>query len=279
MALKIDSEIAKDVQAKKLSAQLPTVTALIIFGVVVVEFILSPLFQQRAQHQLTSQFNAMVTKAATAIGQSGVSPLPDTAPDYGSAVAVITIPKLGLTQVVVEGVSSNYTQSGPGHVPGTVLPGQAGESTIVGRRTTFGAPFFNLGSLRSGDLIKVVTVEGPSTYKVVDSAKAQNLTSANTLKLVTSTPSVLAFGSATVTAQLQAKPYPATPKNARTAPSTNQFALMVLLLQVLMFALYLSRGIYRRFGPIIGWLLLAPLVGGSLVALTLALDTLLPASI
>ena len=279
MALENDGLSTQVGQSRKFSASWPTLTALVIFGVVVIEFILSPLFQQRAQHQLTSQFNAMVTKAATAIGQDGVSPLPDTAPDYGSAVAVITIPKLGLTQVVVEGISSNFTQSGPGHVPGTVLPGQAGESTIVGRRTTFGAPFFNLGSLQTGDLIKVVTVEGPSTYKVIDTAKTENLTSVNTLKLVTSTPPVLAFGSSAVTAELQAKPYPATPKNARTAPSTNQFALMVLLLQVLIFALYLSRGIYRRFGPIIGWLLLAPLVGGSVVSLTLALDTLLPSSI
>ena len=279
MTLEADATFSQDSKSKRKSTQLPALISLVVLGVVVVEFVLSPLFQQRAQHQLTSHFNAMVSKAASAIGQAGVSPLPDTAPDYGSAVAVLQIPKLGLTQVVVEGVSSNFTQSGPGHVPGTVLPGQAGESTILGRRTSFGAPFFSIGSLKPGDLIKVVTVEGPSTYKVIDSKTAQNLTGANTLKLITSTPPVLAFGSSTVTAELQAKPYPATPKNARTAPSTNQFALMVLLLEVLVVALYLSRGIYRRFGPLIGWLLLAPLIAGSIVALTLALDTLLPATI
>jgi len=279
MTLEADATFSQDSKSKRKSTQLPALISLVVLGVVVVEFVLSPLFQQRAQHQLTSQFNAMVSKAASAIGQAGVSPLPDTAPDYGSAVAVLQIPKLGLTQVVVEGVSSNFTQSGPGHVPGTVIPGQAGESTILGRRTSFGAPFFSIGSLKPGDLIKVVTVEGPSTYKVIDSKTAQNLTGANTLKLITSTPPVLAFGSSTVTAQLQAKPYPATPKNARTAPSTNQFALMVLLLEVLVVALYLSREIYRRFGPLIGWLLLAPLIAGSIVALTLALDTLLPATI
>jgi len=279
VSVDFEAQILQTEPSKKFSAQLPALISLVVLGVVVVEFVLSPLFQQRAQHQLTSQFNAMVSKAASAIGQAGVSPLPDTAPDYGSAVAVLQIPKLGLTQVVVEGVSSNFTQSGPGHVPGTVIPGQAGESTILGRRTSFGAPFFSIGSLKPGDLIKVVTVEGPSTYKVIDSKTAQNLTGANTLKLITSTPPVLAFGSSTVTAQLQAKPYPATPKNARTAPSTNQFALMVLLLEVLVVALYLSREIYRRFGPLIGWLLLAPLIAGSIVALTLALDTLLPATI
>jgi sortase (surface protein transpeptidase) len=65
-----------------------------------------------------------------------------------------------------------------------VLPGQAGESTILGRRTSFGAPFFSIGSLKPGDLIKVVTVEGPSTYKVIDSKTAQNLTGADTLNIV-----------------------------------------------------------------------------------------------
>lgn len=279
MTIDFEAQNLQSEPSKKFSIQLPTLISLVVLGVVLVEFVLSPLFQQRAQHQLTSQFNAMVSKAASAIGQAGVSPLPDTAPDYGSAVAVLQIPKLGLTQVVVEGISSNFTQSGPGHVPGTVLPGQAGESTILGRRTSFGAPFFSIGSLKSGDLIKVVTVEGQSNYKVVDSKTVQNLTGANTLNLITSTPPVLAFGSSTITAQLQAKPFPATPKNARTSPATNQFALMVLLLEILVVALYLSRGIYRRFGPLIGWLLLAPLVAGSIVALTLALDTLLPATI
>jgi len=279
MTTQTDAAVLSDAPANNKSIKLPTLISLVVLGVVVVEFLLSPLFQQRAQQQLTSQFNAMVTQAASAIGQADVSPLPDTAPDYGSAVAVLQIPKLDLTQVVVEGVSSNFTQSGPAHVPGTVLPGQAGESTIIGRRTSFGAPFFEIGSLKSGDLIKVVTVEGPANYKVVDAKNSQTLTNSNTLKLITSTPPVLAFGSSVITAELQAKPYPATPKNARTAPSTNQFALMLLLLEILVGALYLSRGIYRRFGPLVGWLLLAPLVGGSVVALTLALDTLLPATI
>jgi sortase A len=188
----------------------------------------------------------------------------------------LQIPKLGISQIVVEGIASNYTQLGPGHVPGTVLPGQAGESDIVGRRTTFGAPFYRIGSLVAGDLIKVTTVEGPAVYKVVNFKAVANLPNANILKLTTSNPPVLAFGSKTIVAVLTKNPYPATPKNARTAPSTNQFAFMLLVLEVLLVVLLLTRGIYRKFGTVIGWLILTPIIVGCLVALTLTLDTILP---
>jgi len=274
----VEGEVATS-KRRRGSSQLLSYITLVTVGVLVVEFLLAVLLQQRSQQQLTSEFKSVVATAASAIGQSDVSPLPDTAPAYGSPVALLQIPAIGLTQVVVEGVTSNFTQLGPGHVPGTVLPGQAGEAVIVGRRTTFGAPFFKVPGLKPGTEIRVTTVEGPSLYKVIGPKEAEAGSGSNILKLVTSSPPILAFKSETVTAVLQAKPYPDTPKNARTAPNTNQFALMLLLLQVLVLALIASRGIYQRFGAMVGWILIAPLVAGSLVALTLALDTLLPAGI
>ena len=249
----------------------------IILAVVLTEFVLSPLLQQRAQRQLFNQFKVTTDLAASAFGQAGISPLPDTAPAYGSAVALLQIPKLGINQIVVEGTSSSYTQAGPGHVPGTVLPGQAGESDIIGRRTTFGAPFYHLGSLRVGDIVNVTTVEGPAVYKVIPAKLAQS--SSNILKLITSSPPILATGSTSIYAALTKNPYPLTPKNARTTPASNQFALLVLLLEVLLVVLYVTRGIYRRFGTLVGWLILTPLVIGSVLALTLALDTLLPSTL
>lgn len=277
----VDSNVQADsqtVQEPKRSTNYAYGIALIVFAIVVIEFFVSPLFQQRAQRQLFSQFQAQTALAASAFGQSGVSPLPDTAPAYGSAVALLQIPKLGINQIVVEGISSNFTQNGPGHVPGTVLPGQAGESVIVGRRTTFGAPFYNIGSLKVGDEISITTVEGPSTYKVI-SPKFVSGTSSNILKLVTSNPPILATSSKTIVAELTRKPYPATPKNARTAPSTNQFAFMLLILEVLILVLLVTRNVYRKFGTVIGWLILTPIIAGALVALTLTLDTLLPSTI
>lgn len=265
-------------QAETSGSKYAYAIALVVFAVVVIEFFVSPLLQQRAQRQLFSQFQSQTALAASAFGQSNVSPLPDTAPAYGSPVALLQIPKLSINQIVVEGISSNFTQNGPGHVPGTVLPGQAGESVIVGRRTTFGAPFYRIGDLKIGDQINVITVEGPATYKVID-PKSVPSGNANILKLITSSPPILATGSRTVVAELTKNPYPMTPKNARTAPSSNQFAFMLLILEVLIVVLLITRNVYRKFGPVIGWLILTPIIAGTLVALTLTLDTLLPANI
>ncbi len=261
------------------SVKILNYVALSILGVLLIEFVASALFQQRSQAHLMSEFKTKLATAATAIGSADVSPLPDTAPAYGEPVALIQIPAIGLSQVVVEGASSKYTQLGPGHVPGTVLPGQAGEAVIVGRRTTFGAPFFKVPTLRPGTDIKVVTIEGPATYRVVSDKEALATKPQNQLKLITSNPPVLAFKSSTITAVMQEKPYPDTAKNSRKSPASNEFALMVLLLQVLVVALFASTWIYRKYGAAIGWLLVTPLIAGSFVALTLALDTLLPASI
>ena len=74
----------------------------------------------------------------------------------------------GLSRLFVEGQDTESLQHGPGHVPGTSLPGQPGNAAVVGRRTTFGAPFRNLSALTAGEEINVTTVEGSATYKVTD---------------------------------------------------------------------------------------------------------------
>jgi LPXTG-site transpeptidase (sortase) family protein len=96
----------------------------------------------------------------------------DTAPTGsttpGSPVAVLNIPSIGMKDVVVvEGTSPENLTLGPGHLRNTPLPGQTGTSVIYGRRATFGAPFASLGSLQRGDIIRVTTGQGTSSYEVV----------------------------------------------------------------------------------------------------------------
>ncbi|MBN9620922.1 MAG: sortase, partial [Actinobacteria bacterium] len=89
---------------------------------------------------------------------------------------------------VVEGSSSRDLMNGPGHLPATVLPGQAGVSTILGKGTTFGAPFRRLLTLQPGDRITATTGQGVSTYVVSsfgDSDRPPPANSANRLLLVT----------------------------------------------------------------------------------------------
>ena len=49
---------------------------------------------------------------------------------------------------------------GPGHYPGTPLPGEAGNVAIAGHRTTYLHPFYNLNELVPGDAIDILTVQG-----------------------------------------------------------------------------------------------------------------------
>ncbi len=49
--------------------------------------------------------------------------------------------------VVVEGTGADQLRSGPGHYPGTPLPGETGNVAIAGHRTTYLHPFYNLNEL------------------------------------------------------------------------------------------------------------------------------------
>jgi len=93
---------------------------------------------------------------------------PPPPPSDGDAVARLRIPKVGLDKVVVEGVSTGSLKNGPGHYPGTPLPGQTGNSAIAGHRTTYGAPFYNFDELAENDLIYVTTEQGSFQYRVVE---------------------------------------------------------------------------------------------------------------
>ena len=92
------------------------------------------------------------------------APLPP--PDDGEAVARITIPRIGVDQIVVEGVSRGDLKKGPGHYPQTPLPGQPGNAAIAGHRTTYGQPFHRVDELAPGDEIVVTTLQGTFRYEV-----------------------------------------------------------------------------------------------------------------
>jgi len=78
----------------------------------------------------------------------------------------IRIPSIGLDQAVVEGVSVDALRRGPGHYPGTALPGALGNAVISGHRTTYSRPFALLDRLGPGDLIFLDTPEGTFPYEV-----------------------------------------------------------------------------------------------------------------
>ena len=86
----------------------------------------------------------------------------------GHGLALIRIPRLGQNYryVVIEGVSVSDLRKGPGHYPGTALPGQVGNFVISGHRTTYRAPFNKIDKLRHGDKILVDTRTTQYVYQV-----------------------------------------------------------------------------------------------------------------
>ncbi len=86
----------------------------------------------------------------------------------GEAVAKMQIPKIGLDQTIVAGVGTEELKQGPGHYPGTPLPGMPGNVGIAGHRTTWGAPFNRIDELAPGDEIYVQTLQGDFTYRVIE---------------------------------------------------------------------------------------------------------------
>ena len=103
-------------------------------------------------------------KAAPGTAAGGSVPVPPP----GGALDHMVIPAIGIDRYVVEGVGDLDLQMGPGHYPGTPLPGQDGNVGIAGHRTTFGAPFFRLNELVPGDLIYLTDTEDRTwVYDVV----------------------------------------------------------------------------------------------------------------
>lgn len=86
--------------------------------------------------------------------------------DLGEAYAAIWFERDGERIVtdevlyVVEGVTLELLQRGPGHYPASDRPGGAGNLAIAGHRTTYGAPFWSLDELADGDTIHVVGRDG-----------------------------------------------------------------------------------------------------------------------
>jgi sortase A len=81
---------------------------------------------------------------------------------HGAPVARLRIPKIGLDEIVLEGIDDDAMNGGPGHYPGSPLPGGAGNSIISAHRDRH---FRDLGRLAVGDTI--VTESGNTATRWV----------------------------------------------------------------------------------------------------------------
>lgn len=84
----------------------------------------------------------------------------------GDPLGRLKMSRIGLSAVVVAGTDGPSLRRGPGHYPGTPLPGVGGTVGIAGHRTTYGAPFRGLNRLRRGDSVELRMPYGRFRYVV-----------------------------------------------------------------------------------------------------------------
>jgi sortase A len=203
-------------------------------GVLILLFVAYQLWgtgisEARAQDRLRSDFldaldsttttsRAPTTTATPSATETTAAPTTLPRTPSGEAVAIIRIPKIDVEKAVIEGTGVAALKKGPGHYPGTPMPGQPGNAAIAGHRTTYGAPFFRLDELKPGDRIEVTTKQGDFVYRVsgtqiVKPSQNQVLapTGDNRLTLTTCHPRFSAQSRMIVTASLTNEPVEAPP--------------------------------------------------------------------
>lgn len=133
----------------------------------------------------TTTTNAPVTTSTT------LPPLPTPikAPAQGvvepkTKLGTIEIPKIGVSRTLYEGITLETLNAGPGHWPGTAMPGQFGNAVIGGHRTSHGKPFRNIDQLVPGDEVILTTADGRFVYHVTST----EIVTPDAVRIVDQTP-------------------------------------------------------------------------------------------
>lgn len=149
---------------------------LLLLGLVVYQLWGTGFEQRRAQERLRDDFTELISSANAAPSTTGSStettttegPVIDVPKRPNSALALLEVPSAGIADIVVEGATVSALRHGPGHITGTALPGERGNSAIAGHRTTYGAPFADLDDVSVGDEVRITTARGVFTYAIDD---------------------------------------------------------------------------------------------------------------
>lgn len=134
----------------------------------------SALIAKHEQSKLGHQLAGLERRSAVDSRQVGPSPRrlaklarrEERRVGKGQALGRIRMPTLHRSYVMVQGTDSTSLHKGPGHYPGTVLPGQPGTVAVAGHRTTYLAPFRSIDKLRPGDAVVLQMPYGRFTYRV-----------------------------------------------------------------------------------------------------------------
>jgi sortase A len=130
------------------------ITGILALGYVGFTLLYARLFQVSARRSLENQIQAEEARPVTQ---------PRPAIKRGGVLGRMDIPRLGVSVAILQGTSARTLRLGAGHIEGTPLPGEAGNSAIAGHRDTF---FRELKDVRRDDDIQLQTATGLFHYQV-----------------------------------------------------------------------------------------------------------------
>lgn len=91
----------------------------------------------------------------------------DTETTLGDGIALIDIPSVNISSVIVSGVGKEQIRHYIGHFEDTAMPGEIGNFCIAGHSSTvYNNVFNNLKNINLNDEIKIRTSDGEFTYLV-----------------------------------------------------------------------------------------------------------------
>jgi sortase A len=117
-----------------------------------------------AQERARAEWDQRVARAEVERGRLAAAGGALAAPAEGAPVARLVIPKIGLDDIVLEGVTTAALNAGPGHLPGSSLPGDEGNAVISAHRDRH---FRRLGEMAIGDTISTQTLTDSVTWRVI----------------------------------------------------------------------------------------------------------------
>jgi sortase A len=136
------------------SQRLLIITGTLALGSVGFTLLEARLYQVAAKRSLESQIH---------LDEEHQESHPKPAVKTGDVLGRVDIPRLGTSVAVLQGTSSRMLRLGVGHIEGTPLPGQTGNTGIAGHRDTF---FRELKDILKNDEIQLQTATELLHYEV-----------------------------------------------------------------------------------------------------------------
>jgi len=241
---------------------------------------LSKLHYERAQHAAYDALRITLAAGTVPVGPTQVvNPNQNNSPSelvpLGTPVAVLSIPRMGLRAVVLQGTTGSVLENGPGHLRDTQMPGQVGISVIMGRRAAYGGPFSKLSMLNPGDPITVVTGQTVAQFTVLDLRRGGDpsppppATGQSRLILVTADGAPFAPSGMLYVADLA-------PSENAMGTETQAWLPIVLWGQLLLLVTLALSWLWIRWGKWQTWVIALPVLGYLVLSVADEVTRLLP---